>query len=108
MSFQRGMGEAITGIVGGILISTILSSFAEDGLIPSNIVFLFTFVGFLGAIVLMFSFKTAGFIFILGWVFGAFLLKDMLSTFDFIVYIVAPILALVIRIVLSIRRTFGD
>jgi uncharacterized membrane protein YeaQ/YmgE (transglycosylase-associated protein family) len=107
MSFQRGMGEAIAGIVGSIILSAILSSFAQDGLIPSNMVFIFTLAGFIGAIALIFSFKTAGFIFILGWTFGAWLLKDMLSTFDFIVYFVAPILALVIRIALSIKKNFS-
>ena len=67
-------------------------------------VFLFTFVGFLGAIALMFSFRTAGLIFTLGWIAGAWLLKDMLSPFDFVVYFVAPIVALVARVVLFFKR----
>jgi hypothetical protein len=103
MSFQRGMGEAITGIVGGIVISTILSSFAKDGLIPSYMVLWITAAGFLGAIVLMFSFSTTGIVFTLGWIVGALLLKDMLSTVDFIVYLVAPIVALIIRGVLFLK-----
>ena len=107
MSFQRGISEAVTGIVGSIIFGIILSSFAEDGLIPSNMVFLFSFAGFISSIGLMYSFKTAGALFILGWVFGAWFLKDMLSTFDFVVYFIAPILALGIRIVLFIRRTFS-
>lgn len=105
ISFQRGMAEAITGIVGSIIIGAILSSFAEDGLIPSSMVFWITAAGFLGAIVLMFSFKTTGIIFTFGWIVGAFLLKDMLSTFDFIIYIVAPIVALVIRVVLFFKSS---
>ena len=104
MSFQRGIGEAVTGIVGSIILSAVLSSFAEDGLIPSYMVFGFAAAGFLGAIVLMFSFGAAGILFTFGWIVGAVLLKDMLSNFAFIVYIVAPILALVIRIALSIKK----
>ena len=107
MRFQRGMSEAITGIVCGIVISTILSSFAKDGLIPSYMVFWITAAGFLGAIVLMFSFSTTGVIFTLGWIVGAWLLKDMLSTFDFVVYLVAPIVALVIRLVLFFKSSNG-
>ena len=102
--FQKGFSEVAIGIIGGIIISALLSGFAKDGLIPSNMVFLFTFVGFLGAIVLMFSFQTAGFIFILGWIVGAWLLKDMLTPFDFVVYLVAPIVALVARVVLFFKR----
>ena len=103
--FQKGFGEVATGIIASIIISTVLSGFAEDGLIPSNMVFLFTFGGFLGAIVLMFSFTTSGVIFTIGWIIGAFLLKDMLTTFNFLVYLVAPIAALVIRLVLSLRNS---
>ena len=103
--FQKGFSEVATGIIGGIIISALLSGFAKDGLIPSNMVFLFTFVGFLGAIALMFSFQTAGFIFILGWIVGAWLLKDMFSPFDFVVYLVAPIVALVVRVALLFKRS---
>jgi len=104
MSFQKGISEAVTGIVGSIIFSILLSSLAEDGLIPSNMVFLFALAGLIGVVVLMFSFATTGILFTLGWIMGAWLLKDMLGTFEFIVYIVAPILALVIRIALSIKK----
>ncbi len=97
MSFQRGMKEAIAGIIGGIIIYALLTESAKDGLIPSNYVILFTIAGFLSSILLMFSFATTGIIFTLGWIFGAFLLKDILGTFDFVVYLVAPIVALIIR-----------
>jgi ABC-type Na+ efflux pump permease subunit len=99
------MGEAITGIVGSIVIGTILSSFAKDGLIPSYMVFWITAAGFLGAIVLMFSFSITGVVFTLGWIVGAWLLKDMLGTVDFIIYLVAPIVALIIRAVLFFKSS---
>ncbi len=104
-AFQKGFGEVATGIIASIIISAVLSGFAKDGLIPSNMVFLFTFGGFLGAIVLMFSFTTSGVIFTIGWIVGAFLLKDMLTNFNFIVYLVAPIVALVIRGVLFFKNS---
>ena len=104
-AFQKGFGEVATGIIAGIIISAVLSRFAEDGLIPSNMVFLFTFGGFLGAIALMLSFTTSGVIFTIGWIVGAFVLKDMLTTFAFIVYLVAPIAALIIRGVLFFKNS---
>ena len=94
---RKGFAEVVIGISGAIIISAILSGFTEDGLIPSYMVYLFTICGFLGAIALMFSFKTAGVIFTIGWIVGAWLLKDMLTTFDFIVYFVAPVIALALR-----------
>lgn len=102
---QKGFREVALGIIGSVIISTVLRGFAEDGLIPSYMVFLFTLCGFLGAIALMFSFATSGVIFTIGWIVGALILKDMLTTFDFVVYLVAPIVALVIRGVLFFRKS---
>ncbi|MFC1917306.1 hypothetical protein ACFLXH_01460 [Chloroflexota bacterium] len=104
MSFQRGMVEAITGIVGSIILSAILSSLAKDGLIPLYMVVLITATGFVGAVVLMFSFRTTGIFFTAGWFFGALLLQDVLSDVDFFVYIVGPIAAVVVRLVLFAKR----
>jgi hypothetical protein len=106
-NFPKGLSQAIIGIVGSIFISTLLRGFAADGLIPSYMVFWITAAGFLGAIVLMFSFSTMGVVFTLGWIVGAWLLKDMLGTFDFIVYLVAPIVALTIRVVLFFKEKLG-
>jgi hypothetical protein len=74
MNFQRGaegFKEAVVGIIGAIIISALLTGFAEEGLIPSYLVILFTIVGFLGAIALFLSLKAAGVIFTLGWIAGA-------------------------------------
>ena len=103
MSFQRGFSEAAVGIIGGIVISTLLAGFKEEELIPSYLVIWFTIAGFIGSVVLMFSFQTAGFIFTLGWIVGALMLKDLLAPIDFIVYLGAPITALVIRVVILFK-----
>jgi len=103
--FQEGFYKVAIGIIASIFISAVLSGFAEDGLIPSYMVFLFALCGFLGAIALMFSFTTSGVIFTIGWIVGALLLRDMLTTFDFVVYIVAPIVALVTRGILFLKES---
>ncbi|MDD5039156.1 MAG: hypothetical protein PHN78_07565 [Dehalococcoidales bacterium] len=100
---DRGIQEAIWGIIGGIIISALLSAFAKDGLIPSSMVFLFTITGFLAAIVTMSSFQTAGIIFTLGWILGAWMMKGLLSPFDFIVYLIAPFVTLAIRLARLIK-----
>lgn len=107
--FQKGFREVAIGIISGVAISALLRGFAQDGLIPSYMVFLFTFCGFLGAILLMVSFTTSGVIFTVGWIVGAFILRDMLTTFDFVVYLVAPIVVLVARgVVYFYSRNFNN
>jgi hypothetical protein len=101
-SLQWGLAEVFAGTIGAIVISAVLDGFEEDNLIPSSMVFLFTVIA--GSVVTLFSFWKTGIIFTLGWIFGAFLLKDVLSPLDFIVYLVAPITALVIRAIVFIRR----
>lgn len=106
--FQKGFREVSKGIIASIIISAVLRGFAEDGLIPSYMVFLFTVCGFLGAILLMSSFAISGIIFTIGWIVGALILKDMLTTFDFVVYLVVPIVALVARgVVYFYSRNFN-
>jgi len=104
MNFQRGFREAVIGIIAAIIISALLAGFAEEGLIPSYLVILFTIVGFLGAIALFLSLKAAGVIFTLGWIVGACMLKDLLGPTDFVVYLVVPIAALVIGVTLFFKR----
>jgi hypothetical protein len=107
--FQKGFREVAIGIISGVTISAVLRGFAQDGLIPSYMVFLFTVCGFLGAILLMLSFATSGIIFTVGWIVGALILKDMLTTFDFVVYLVAPIVVLVARgVVYFYSRNFNN
>jgi uncharacterized membrane protein YeaQ/YmgE (transglycosylase-associated protein family) len=104
-NFQKGLEEVFAGIIGAILISAVLDGFKEDNLIPSGWVFLFSVVGFAGSMGTLFSVWKFGVVFTLGWIFGALLLKDVLSPLDFIVYLVAPITALVIRVIVFIRKS---
>lgn len=106
-SLQRGVVEAITGIIGGIIFNAVLASSAQQKLIPTEMVLLLTLGGLLSSLVLMFSLKTTGVVFTLGWIAGALILKDLLSPIDFVVYIVAPIAALVIRGVWLFKESNG-
>jgi hypothetical protein len=103
MKLPSGMIEAIIGIIGGILFSAILTSFKENNLISSNMVIWFTIAGFAGSIAMLFTIWKAGVIFTIGWIIGALLLKDVLSTGDFIIYIVAPMATLIIRVIVLIK-----
>ena len=102
--FQAGLYEVMIGIVGAIAISAILQTFKESNLIPSDMVYWFTAIGFAGSLITLFSFWKTGIVFTLGWILGAWLLKDVLSTGDFVIYFVAPIVTLVIRGIVFIKK----
>ena len=102
--FQSGLYEVIVGIVMGIAISAIMKTFQDSGLVPSNMVFLFTIIGFIGSLATLFSFWKTGIVFTIGWIIGAWILKDVLSPGDFLLYFVAPIIALIIRAVVFFRN----
>jgi hypothetical protein len=98
--FREGFRQVVIGIVAGVILSTLLKSFAEAGLIPPYAVLLFTLLGIVSGVLLMASFTTSGIIFTIGWIIGGLMLKGMLGTFDFAVYLVAPIVILAARGVL--------
>jgi hypothetical protein len=82
---EDGFKQVVIGIISAIIFNAILGTFAKDGSIPSGFVFGFTVVGIVGSILTIFSFQATGVVFTLGWIFGAWILKDTLAPFDFIV-----------------------
>lgn len=104
--FGRGFQEVAAGIIAGIVFSAILAAFAQDGAIPTGMVLLFTLVGILGTVSTIKSYRKSGFIFTLGWIIGAWLLKDVMDTTAFLVYFITPIAVLVVRIAVFFRNPF--
>ena len=51
-SFERGIKEAMVGVIGGIVVAAIMKSLSADGLLPSYFVWLFIIVGIAGNIAL--------------------------------------------------------
>ena len=102
---NRGIKEIIVGLVGGLIFSAVLNFFKQSGVIPSNLVIWFTVIGLVSSIITIYSFQTAGVIFTLGWLLGAWLLKNFMNNTDFLVYFWAPVATLVFRAYVVIRRT---
>ena len=88
------------------MFSAILAAFAQDGAIPTGMVLLFTLVGILGTVATIESYRRSGFVFTIGWIVGAWLLKDAMDTAAFLVYFIIPIAVLVARIVALFRNQF--
>lgn len=101
--FKRGLQQSMIGIIGGIVVSTIMSALTSDGLIPTYFVWLFVLVGIAGNIVTIDSNRLAGTVFTIGWLIGGLILMDVLGTVDYIIYIMVPILILLYRAYVAIK-----
>ena len=96
--FQNGLRQSMVGIIGGIVVAAIMKALANDGLIPTYFVWLFVLVGIAGNIATINSNRLFGTVYTIGWLIGGLILKDVLEPVDFIIYIVAPIVILVLRV----------
>ncbi len=103
--FQKGMLGIVTELITSFIFSAALALFVKDRLINSNVVLIFTLIGFVGSVSLMFSFKNKGFVFLLGWILTAWLLRGLFSPFYFVVYIVAPVLAIILKLFWAAKKS---
>ncbi|GEM_PF-672665 len=103
--FRKGILGIITEIVTSFVFGFLMTLFAKDQLIGSDVVLVFILIGFVGSIGLMFSLKSRGFVFLIGWIIAAWLLKGLFNGFDFVVYLVVPIAVLVLRTFFFFRKT---
>lgn len=75
----NGFREAIEGVVGGIIVSTVLGVIPTLPSVPSyyvGIFQLFEVAGLVGGILLIFSMESWGFGYLLGWLFGMWIMSS--------------------------------
>jgi hypothetical protein len=101
----RGFKEVAFGIIGGIILSLVLSAFEKNGLIPPWVVWIFTLIGILGNISTIKSYRTSGYIFTMGWIAGAWILRDALDTLSFLIYFVVPIIVMITRVYFGVKKS---
>lgn len=105
--FKKGYQQVMEGIIGGIIVATLLQALAQDGLIPTSFVWLFVVVGIAANIITIDSYRIAGTVYTIGWITGAVILKDVLDPVDFIFYIVIPSIILAFRAWQVIQKYWG-
>ena len=103
---QRGLAEAITGIVLGIILMTTVNAFAQDGTLPKYFVVLFGLFSFVANIVTLNYLRFAGLSYSIGWLIGAWLVISLLSPIDIVFNIVGPIIIIILRIWFWIKSEF--
>jgi hypothetical protein len=95
---QQGIAEAITGVVMGILLTNIVDTSVKTGSLPGYFSWMFGLFNIVLNIVTINSFRYLGLLYTIGWLFGTWMLKDILSPFDLWVNIGGPIVMLVLRV----------
>jgi hypothetical protein len=97
--FQAVAQEIIGGIIVGIIYAWGLDTIQEMPDLPSGSVVIYTLFGVAISIALTLAtiehLQVMGFTYLLGWIGGGLLLRDMFSTpFDWLIYIIVPVLLL--------------
>lgn len=95
---QKGLVEAITGIVLGIILITTVSALAQDGTLPKYFVWLFGLFSFVANIVSLNNLRFAGLLYSIGWLIGSWLVISLLGPIDIAFNIVGPIIIITLRI----------
>ena len=95
---QKGLVEAIIGIVLGVILITTVNSFAQDGTLPKYFVWLFGLFSFVANIATLNYFRFAGVLYSIGWLIGSWLVISLLSPIDIAFNIVGPIIILILRV----------
>ena len=101
---KKGLLQAVIGIVVGILITFIISYLADKGIVPEYAVTIYTVLNAILSLITINSMRTAGTLYTIGWLVGAFLFKDMFSPLDLVFNIVAPVCILIYRFTRKVKR----
>lgn len=100
--FEYGFVRVISEIVAGFVMSMVLSSFVNAGLIPASFVLLFHAVNVLSTVLLVFAMPFWATSYSIGWLFslGIMYSSGLVDVLELLVYL-APLIILVIRFVKS-------
>ena len=102
--FQRGLSGAMVGIVMGVVLTTIVASFVEDELLPSYFIIFFGVFSLVANIATINTLHSLGILYSAGWLLGAWLFIDILDVWGIIFNIAAPIIIIIVRAVIGIKK----
>jgi hypothetical protein len=94
---QTGIVEAISGIVVGFVLITVVNSFAQDGMLPKYFVWVFGLLSFVANIASLNRLRVAGLWYSIGWLAGSWLVISLLSPLDIAFNIAGPIVVIGLR-----------
>lgn len=100
---SSGFSDAIVGVVAGIVVSAILGVIPTLPFVPSyyvGIFQLFEVISLVGGIVLIFAMESWGFGFLMGWLFGMWIMSSagLVESWLFMLYAVVGLIVLIGKI----------
>ena len=102
----RGITEAIVGILMGIILITVVNSFAQDGMLPKYFVWLFGLFVFIANLLTLNTLRIGGLLYAIGWLIGSLWLIDLLGPIDIAFNVAGPIIIIILRLWFLIKREF--
>lgn len=101
---SAGLSAAIIGAIVGLILNTFVKELIQSSSLPSYaIAFLYAF-NVIASITTIISMPKFGVLYIIGWIIGSFIIKDVLGPFDIFINIVVPIAILILGAVLAVKR----
>ncbi len=97
---EYGVKRAISEIVSGIVISSLLNSFSHSGLLDPSHVILFNILNILGVVALTFAMPYWGSSYLIGWLIGLLIMSQtgLIELWEFLAYFAAALFVFITRI----------
>lgn len=98
--FEHGYERAITEIVIGVFLSIVLNAFIQSGLLDPSWLLYFKILNMLSSIILIMAMPYWGTTYLIGWLFGLYVMwqAGLVGILDLVIYFGIPLLFLIMRI----------
>ena len=107
--FKFGLKQVIGEVATGLLTTLVLTILANQGWLPDNVLLIINIVLIIMNILLIRKMWSWGVFYTVGWLIGSFVFFQigLFSTWQVILYLVLPIVALLTRVVSSVKRSLA-
>ena len=107
--FKFGLKQVIVEVATGLLTTLVLTLLANQGWLPDNALLIINIFLIVGNILLIRRMWSWGVFYTVGWLIGSFVFFQigLFNTWQIILYLVLPIVALVIRVVSSAKHSLA-
>ena len=107
--FKFGLKQVIVEVATGLLTTVVLTMLANQGWLPDNVLLIINIILIIMNILLIRKMWSWGVFYTVGWLIGSFVFFQigLFNTWQIILYLVLPIVALVIRVVSSAKRSLA-
>ncbi len=105
--FKLGLKQILIEVVTGFLTTLVLNALSNAGFLPENIALFVNIFLIVSNIILAMSMLSWGLFYTVGWLIGSLIFFEagMLGSWDFILYIILPLIVIVARITIMLKKS---